>query len=246
MTLLDDYEAPHKLRGLRVLAAFLARVPPALLRRTGLDALLFSSMKTTLTHLHNLATPALVRAAVPLALTLTELTTTPGSAARFNQLCSLLGESIIGGIWLYAPNDRETVEASLEVLPDVVRALRLGSVRYLKAMVPQLTHPLLADSFELAPFSTKHRVLALRALQTVVRVCAPRMHRWKEAILEGVAKCWVVLWESDSVPEDDAVELKKSLQQTAKELAAACPSVLTDEYPQFLAADAPIFSGLFG
>ena len=42
MTLLDDYEAAYKLRGIRIVAEMLDRVPKDLLMRTGVDALLFT------------------------------------------------------------------------------------------------------------------------------------------------------------------------------------------------------------
>jgi len=281
MTLLDDYEAPYKLRGIRVVSDFLARAPPHLLQRTGVDGLLFSvrrllplplpsilislrqSLRTTLTNLHNPTTPSLIRAAVPTLLTLIQHTTKPGSTERFNQLCVLLGESIIGSVWLYAANDKDTIEASVEVLPGVVSMLRVGCVRYLKvrsvvlygderrlirskyqAIIPQLTHPLLADS----PlyYTTQHKLLSLTTLRTIMQACAPRMHRWKEVVLEGVAKCWVVLTESDVMPENEKQALKNGLKETVKELTVVCPTVLADEYPRFMATDAELFSDLFG
>lgn len=42
MTLLDDYEAAYKLRGIRIVSEMLERVPRELLKRTGVDELLFS------------------------------------------------------------------------------------------------------------------------------------------------------------------------------------------------------------
>jgi hypothetical protein len=42
MTLLDDYEAPYKLRGIRIVSEMLEQVPMDLLRRTGVDGLLFT------------------------------------------------------------------------------------------------------------------------------------------------------------------------------------------------------------
>jgi hypothetical protein len=42
MTYLDDYEAAYKLRGVRIVGEMLQRVPPDLLRRTGVDELLYS------------------------------------------------------------------------------------------------------------------------------------------------------------------------------------------------------------
>lgn len=42
MTLLDDYEVPYKLRGTSIISRMLKSVPPDLLRRTGIDELIFS------------------------------------------------------------------------------------------------------------------------------------------------------------------------------------------------------------
>lgn len=42
MTLLDDYEIKFKLRGVQIISHLLGNAPPELLRRTGIDALLFS------------------------------------------------------------------------------------------------------------------------------------------------------------------------------------------------------------
>ena len=40
MTYLDDYEAPYKLLGVRIVSEMLKTVPKDLLRRTGIDGLL--------------------------------------------------------------------------------------------------------------------------------------------------------------------------------------------------------------
>jgi hypothetical protein len=42
MTLLDDYEVVYKLRGITIISKMLKTVPPDLLRRTGVDDLIFS------------------------------------------------------------------------------------------------------------------------------------------------------------------------------------------------------------
>jgi hypothetical protein len=42
MTLVDDYQAPYKLKGIEIISEMLERVPKDLLRRTGVDALLLS------------------------------------------------------------------------------------------------------------------------------------------------------------------------------------------------------------
>ena len=63
---------------------------------------------------------------------LTELTTADGSESRFDQLCALLGDGIIGNVWLYAQRDPEALQASVEVIPKIVHALGVGTSRYLK------------------------------------------------------------------------------------------------------------------
>ena len=42
MTLLDDYEVPYKTLGVRIVSEMLDRVPPELLRRTGMDGLILA------------------------------------------------------------------------------------------------------------------------------------------------------------------------------------------------------------
>lgn len=42
MVLLDDHEAPYKLRGIQIVSEMLKKVPADVLRRTGVGVLLFS------------------------------------------------------------------------------------------------------------------------------------------------------------------------------------------------------------
>ena len=65
-------------------------------------------------------------------MSLTTLTTDQGSQDRFDHLSALLGDGIIGGIWLYSSLDLAAVEASVEALPLVIDALGLGCTRFLK------------------------------------------------------------------------------------------------------------------
>jgi hypothetical protein len=112
---------------------------------------------------------------------------------------------------MYSSEDVDAVEASVEVLPIVVRALGIGATRYLKvtfsmtsdaatrrlnkyqALVPQLTHPLHPAPYRKTNITLQ--VSSLRALDVVMQECAPRMENWKGTIVEGVAKCWVTLWD---------------------------------------------------
>ncbi|KDN49990.1 hypothetical protein RSAG8_01326, partial [Rhizoctonia solani AG-8 WAC10335] len=51
LTLLDDYKPVYKLRGVAVTQALLAKAPASLLRRTGVDELLFKSLRGALQNL---------------------------------------------------------------------------------------------------------------------------------------------------------------------------------------------------
>lgn len=135
MTMLDDYQAAYKLRGIHLVSQLLVHTPPDLLRRTGVNDLIMQSLKTSLTFMQHPETPALIRAAVPAYLKLIDRTAPRDSAARFNQCCALLGESIIGNIWIYASQNADTIEATLDVLPEIVGFLSLGAARYLKVRV---------------------------------------------------------------------------------------------------------------
>lgn len=86
----------------------------------------------TLSFLQNPETPLLIRTSVPTLVKLTTLTTHAGSAERFEQLCQVLGDGLIGGIWIHAKREPEDIEASVDVLPVLLEALGIGSVRYLK------------------------------------------------------------------------------------------------------------------
>ena len=65
-------------------------------------------------------------------LRLIDTLTDPGSVEKFDRLCHLLGQNIIGGIWIYATNEPRVIEASISVLPNIIRALGIGTTRYLK------------------------------------------------------------------------------------------------------------------
>lgn len=93
------------------------------------------SLKTCLAFLQHAETPSLIRTTVPTRVRLTELTTAEGSAARFDQLCALLGDDIIGNIWIYASRDLDALQASVDAIPTIVKALGVGASRYLKVSV---------------------------------------------------------------------------------------------------------------
>ncbi|KAJ7783401.1 hypothetical protein B0H14DRAFT_2400764 [Mycena olivaceomarginata] len=246
MALLDDYEARYKLMGVTITSTMLERVPPSVLKRTGLDSLLMASLNRSLTQLQSPETPRLLPLAVSTSLTLIRLTTPAGSAARFDQLCALLGDGIVGSVWPYASGDRlPALVASIDALPPVLEMLGVGCARYMKVLVAQLVHPLAPPN----PTSAPLQLSSLRALGALVAACPERIPAWKGTILNALARCWVGAVESPDPDDADADastwELKAALKTVSRALARACPSVLQDEYPRFVAADAEIFGDLF-
>ncbi|KAF9485494.1 hypothetical protein BDN70DRAFT_927435 [Pholiota conissans] len=253
MTLLDDYEAKYKLQGLFVVEEMLIHVPGGLLKRTGIAGLLNQSLRTSLAHLQSPETAALMKHAIGASLSLILLTTSvsPGStdpAERFNELSSLLGEGIISGIWLYAEDKPGVLLATFQALPPLFKALDIGSIRFLKSLMPQLTHSLIP--IPLVEPDRELQLSALRALETLLDVCKPRIPSWRETILDAVGRCWVGLIDEErkgSSAGDINLrnEVKKSLQDFCVHLAQTCPSVTKDEYPRLLKADKDLFENLF-
>ncbi|KIK79998.1 hypothetical protein PAXRUDRAFT_833799 [Paxillus rubicundulus Ve08.2h10] len=73
MSFLDDYQVLFKILGVRLVSNMLTRVPLELLLRTGVDALLFTSLTNSLNHLRDPLTPELIHIAVPTTLQLIDL-----------------------------------------------------------------------------------------------------------------------------------------------------------------------------
>ncbi|KAG6906563.1 hypothetical protein DXG01_013191 [Tephrocybe rancida] len=153
MALLDDFEARYKLRGVGVASEMLRDVPGQLLKRTGVDGLIRSvvyptklsvlvteqSLNTCLSHLNDAETAELIESALDASLTLSLLTTSVRSSEQFDQICALLGEGVIRGIWLYASDKPDVVLASLKALPPLLRTLKIGNARFLKRKAGELT-----------------------------------------------------------------------------------------------------------
>ena len=149
MTHLDDYQARYKLEGVKLVKVMLESVPSVLLVRSGVGELLYTvrvffshgvvashilsqSLTRTLTSLHDPFTPTLIRSSIPVTIELVNMLTATKPAVRFDKLCHLLGDGIIGGVWLYANREIDAIEASVEMAGVVVKELDIGSARYLK------------------------------------------------------------------------------------------------------------------
>lgn len=70
-----------------------------------------------------------------------------------------------------------------------------------QALIPQLMHPLHPVPYKKPRITLQQS--SLRALETVIQECGPRIENWKGTIVEGVAKCWVVLSEGERTDESE-------------------------------------------
>ena len=105
----------------------------------------YQSLKGTLVFLHNPKTPELLSTSIPTIVQLVDLLlpvrtlSNAGGKQRFDRLCSVLGEAIIGSIWVHASRDIATIRATIDQVPLLVESLGICAVRYLKASLPQLS-----------------------------------------------------------------------------------------------------------
>lgn len=190
MTLLDDYEAPYKLHGIAVISQMLKTVPPDLLRRTGVGELIFSvrrqfasrpakkadcplpqSLKGTLVFLHDPRTPKLLSAAISTIAELVDLLlparllSKGEGKQRFDRLCSVLGECIIGSVWIHASRDVSTIRATIDQVPLLVESLGICAVRYLKVnIIRPSPRVCFSDQDKLSHLSSNYSIPSTRRL----------------------------------------------------------------------------------
>jgi len=251
MTLLDDYEVAYKLRGITTVSRMLKTVPPDLLRRTGVDDLIFSSLKGTLVFVHDPKTPELLSSSIPAIVELVDLLlparalSKAGGKQRFDRLCSVLGEGIIGNIWIHASRDVATIRATIDQVPLLVESLGVCAVRYLKPLVLQLLNPIYPPPPGVQPMESQEahelKISSLRSLSSVITACRDRIPVWKKTILDAVVRCWVNECEN---PGPNTSLIRLGLLQVTSSLSLTCPSILESEIPR-LKATCPTLCDIF-
>ncbi|KAF5363567.1 hypothetical protein D9756_000959 [Leucocoprinus leucothites] len=249
MTLLDDFQSRHKLEGVRVVSFMLYTIPKQMLRRTGVDELIFTSLKAGLSHLTDPETPTLLRLIISTWLNLTLKVDEPHTSEFFDHLCTLVVNGIIEGIWIYSEQNLVAMEATLDALPDVLRALGIGTVSFLKSLIPQLAHIMAMRATVPAQPENADDIIALqksagRVMLVIIEVGACRMEGWKFTILDCVARCWVGLFDSNSSGMD--MELQNILREIMLKLTIACPDISQNAYKALLMEDHSMFAGLVG
>ncbi|QRW05517.1 short chain dehydrogenase [Ceratobasidium sp. AG-Ba] len=168
LTLVDDYDPAYKIRGIAVTNALLQRISASLLHRTGIDELLFKALQSALQNLTSDQSPTLLRAAMPCYLSLTNLVLNEDSIQKFEKLCAVVTDTIVPG-WLYASSRVELMVASVDVLLLIIQALGIGSARFLKAFIPQLTENILPKEFSPVESTLELRIASAKTLLTLMR-----------------------------------------------------------------------------
>ncbi|KAF8630055.1 hypothetical protein AX15_003138 [Amanita polypyramis BW_CC] len=198
MTMLDDYEPKYKLIGVIIVREMMKTVPGTLLKRTGVEGLIRSALINCLVHLQDEESPNLIRESITAHVELTVLTTRIGEQAYFDQLCGLLGEGVIGGVWFYGYEKENVILASVEALPRLITALGVGCIRFLKALITQLVDPLLPKPPRYVPI--RLQIASTEALLCVMNECAQQIDVKKAGmIVDAVCRCWVTLPPQNSV-----------------------------------------------
>ncbi|KZT60838.1 hypothetical protein CALCODRAFT_480483 [Calocera cornea HHB12733] len=240
MTMMDDWQPQYRIKALRIVDNLLERADAQLLKRTGIDTLLFTSLENSFSQLHTPETPRLLFEAIRCYILLTSRVTAPDSEERFNRVSDAISKGVLNA-WSYAGNDLATMQSAAEALALLVRELGIGSVRFLKAIIPQLS-----DNLYTKPFVPPARALQLSTAQclgVVIQECAPRIGEWKEQILFGLLKAWVEVNRIVS-KDQDTLTLQAELKEMWNELLIACPTIPEVEAPQLQALDTNMFQAL--
>ncbi|TIA79164.1 hypothetical protein E3P98_03447 [Wallemia ichthyophaga] len=183
MSMLDDPEPFFKVRGVRLARMLIDTLDSKLINQAGLRTLWESSFSTALTFFAQDHGAELLIGAVEATLALYRKTTVDTES-----LYKLTLDSVIQP-WFYAGDKLAVLFPTFTVLPQLLEAMDINSVRFLKAIIPQINKTLLIASPN--EHSLPVQTAALDALSTLIRVCEPRIHQRRVQILEGLVKAFV-------------------------------------------------------
>lgn len=235
---IDDETVDFKVKGCKALSSLLSKVDAALLQRTGLGEVFEQALLPLLSYLPTLTPEAdslrLLGRTFPCLLALAR-TRFPADADRDHKLRSLdkiLREGVLRAC-TYAGDYPNIVTKLMQEIIELVTEMKIEAVKHLKVYLhvhigyrlqtlnlKQDIIPLLIDNL-CNPFITAHMpllVASVKALQTVILNCWPRVPYYKGEVLRGISVCWVRLVDDDR--ELDSGEAKTALQGTLKMLRA--------------------------
>jgi len=240
MTMMDDWQAAYRIKAIVVVEELLRRADAGLLKRTGIDTLLFSSLENSFAQLHTPQTPQLLFDAIRCYILLTTRATAPDSEERFNRLSDAISKGVLNA-WTFAGSEVETMQSAAEGLALLVGEAGIGCARFLKAIIPQLTENMFTKPF--VPPARGLQLSTTQCLKVVVHECAPRIAEWKDRILHGLLKAWVEVNEIVN-KDQNTLTLQAALREAWDELLIACPTIPEVEAPKLQSLDTNMFQAL--
>ncbi|KAI5448936.1 hypothetical protein NCC49_005758 [Naganishia albida] len=275
LIMLDDYKSTYRLHALRILPHFL-RIPPAVLKRTGIAQLLLNSLQHSISlHPTSPEPPILVSSLIQL-FALLRVAYKGEEAEAAKQIEQAVGRGLVNG-WAYAKSGREGAEALVGVAKGVELVCSecgLGVVRWLRTFIPALLSPCQIPP---APWIVPVQQANLQALHTLLQTIQStgRAARWRGEIIDGAGRLVVALFErgvvaragtprfqntegsagsEDTDSEDgDADERQEHLHrllractQIFRDLLQICPSMKDEEVRTLLELDGNAFGFLKG
>ncbi|KAI1499362.1 hypothetical protein F5X99DRAFT_419961 [Biscogniauxia marginata] len=263
-----------KLRALRVLRAFWARLPPALMRDTGLAPVFEQAVFPSVLSLPSLTpedeSAALLGAAYPALFDMAGIPGGRGGGDNSNDdgsndeqqqrghkvvdfteeqrklLDRIVREGIMTG-YHHAKEHVRLVSLFCENLRYLVDGIGILAVKYLKEFIPMVSE-ILTD-----PFGTKHPpslLSATKLLQAILCSCWPRVPRYFNEIVKMLMLCWLNVEDEDAFPDGgpSRTQLKDELTRTSQMLSAIMKAAESDmsERVSPLIEKEPQLRNLFG
>ncbi|KAJ9155112.1 hypothetical protein NKR23_g2546 [Pleurostoma richardsiae] len=246
LTLLDDSATRIRSRGLVILEVFLGKFPDRVLRDTGLGSVFEDAVFPTLLYLPSLTPESesvqLLEPAYAALLTLAGKL--QDGAAKNKLLDKVLRDGIFAG-YFHAREHVRIVEVLLRQTSLFVETMGIHAVKHLKDLMP-IYSATMTD-----PFATSHMpslLSAVRALQTTISTCWPRIARtpWQEEIIRILVLCWLNIQDAKVQGSDDII--KAELTKTANMLSAVATQAGQEDFQEKVAplvAKEPLLSQLF-
>ncbi|KAG9126968.1 hypothetical protein FRC07_001186 [Ceratobasidium sp. 392] len=117
----------------------------------------------------------------------------------------------------------------------------VGSARFLKAFIPQLSENLLPKEFSPTESTLALQIASAECLLALMKNTRPRIPHWRHRILDATLRCWVDIVDKPK-PGNDL--LRKVLAEIFAELLVSSGNLLTEELSTLKDLDAAIFSEL--
>ena len=175
------------------------------------------SFSTTLSHFSHEKGSQALQSAVPATLTLIKKSINDDER-RIEAYYKLTIESVIQP-WFFAGEKLNVLHSTFTILPSLLQSLGIYSVRFLKAIIPQIKRTLV-----IASPPTQHSIpiqlASLNSLITLMDVCEPRIKPRRIQILDCLVKTAI-----NTPNNNQNKQFIQSLQECFKKLTSICPEV---------------------